>query len=81
MRSSRVANMDRYDPFCYLNMSFGDRCPMESSLLGAEGSDRASESVPEVGSLVGFSLGGTGSRVGSSELGLLRYSPLSYSYG
>ena len=54
---------------------------MESSLLGAEGSDRASESVPEVGSLVGFSLGGTGSRVGSSELGLLRDSPLSYSYG
>ena len=47
---------------------------MESSLTGAEGSDRASELGSEVGSLVGFSLGGPVSRVGSAEIGSLRNS-------
>ena len=62
------------DPFWYLMMSPGDRCPMEPSLMGEEGSDRASESGSEVGSLVGFLLVGMGSGVGSVEGGSLRYS-------
>ena len=42
---------------------------MEPSLVGAEGSNRASESGSEVGSLVDFSLGGPVSGVGSAEGG------------
>ena len=30
------------DPLWYLLMSFGDRFPMEHSILGVEGSDKAS---------------------------------------
>ena len=81
VRSSRVENMCGYDPFCYLTMSFWARCPMEPSPVGAEGSDRASESSSEVGSLVGFSLGGPGSGVGPVEVGLLSESSLLDSYG
>ena len=44
---------------------------MEASLVGAEGSDRESESGSEVGSSVVFLLVDTGSRVGSTEGGLL----------
>ena len=72
MRSYRVENLGGSDPFWYLMISFGGRCPMEPYLVGAEGSDRASESGSKVGSLVGFSLGGPGSGVGSVEVGLLR---------
>ena len=54
---------------------------MEPSPVGAEGSDRASESSSEVGSLVGFSLGGPGSGVGPVEVGLLSESSLLDSYG
>ena len=42
--------------------------------MGAEGSDRESESSSEVGSLVVFLLGGPGYEVGSAEGGLLEYS-------
>ena len=42
VRSSKVAHLGVSDPFWYLTMSFGAICPMESSLVGAEGSDRAS---------------------------------------
>ena len=42
VRSYRVANMGLYDPFWYLAISFGDRCPIEPFLMGAEGSNRAS---------------------------------------
>ena len=54
VRSSRVANLVGSEPFWYLNMSFGDICPMESSLMVVEGSDRATESGSEVGPLVVF---------------------------
>ena len=74
MLSSRVANIGGYDPFWYLTIYFGDRCPIYPSLVGAEVSDRASESGSKVGSLVGFSLGGTVCGVGSTEGGLLRVS-------
>ena len=40
--------------------------------MGAEGSDRVAESGSEVGSLVGFSLGGPSSGVGSAEGGSIR---------
>ena len=63
--------MGGYDPFWYLMMSLGGSCPMEPSPVGAEGSDRASESGSGVGSLVGFSLGDPGYRVGSVEVGFL----------
>ena len=59
------------DPLWDLTMSFGDMCPMEPSLVGAEGSDKVSESGYKVSSLVGFSLGGLGSGVGSLEGGSL----------
>ena len=77
MRSSKVANMCVSDPFWYINMYFGARCLMESCLVGAEGSDRASELVSEVGSLVFVLLGGPGSGVGYAEGGLLMESSLS----
>ena len=51
--SSRVADMGVSNPLWYLAMSFGGRCPIEPSLVGAEGSDRASQSGSEVSSLVG----------------------------
>ena len=61
-------------------MSPGDRCPIESPLVGAEGSDRASSSGYKVGSKVCFLLGGPGSGVGSAEGGSLEDSQgLSYS--
>ena len=44
---------------------------MERSIVGAEGSDRASESGSEVGYLVVFSLGGPASGVGYMEEGLI----------
>ena len=81
MRSSRVANLGGSDLFWYLTMYFGARHPWKSSLVGSESSGRASESGSEVGSLVGFSLGGPGYGVGSAEGGLLRESSLSDSTG
>ena len=47
---------------------------MESSLMGAEGSDRAPESGSEVGSKVCFLLTVPVSGVGSAEVGSLGYS-------
>ena len=47
-------------------MSPGDRLPMESSRMGVEGSDGASDFGYGVGSLF-FLLGGPGSKVGSTE--------------
>ena len=44
--------------------------------MGAEGSDKASESGYKVGSLVGFPLGGLESEVGSVEGGSLSNSSL-----
>ena len=44
---------------------------MEPPLVGAEGSDRKSELVPKVGSLVVFLLGGLGSGLGYIEGGLI----------
>ena len=44
-----------------------DRFPMESSLVGAEGSYRSSELGSGVGSSVDFSHGCQGSGVGSTE--------------
>ena len=67
-----MANLGGSDPLLYLTISFGARCPMESSLVVVEGSDRASESASKVGYLVGFSIGGLGSGVVSAEGGLLR---------
>ena len=72
MCSYRVANMGGSEHFWYLTMSFGARYPMETSLVGAKGSERASKLGSEVGFSVGFSLGGPGSRVGSAEGGPLR---------
>ena len=66
VHSSRVENVGISDPLWYLEMSHVDRGPMEPSIVGAEGSDRASESGYEVGSVVGFSLGGPSSGVGSA---------------
>ena len=71
VRSSRKKNLGGYDPFWYITMSTGDGFPMEPSLVGAEGSDRVTESGSEVGSLIDFSLGGPGSGVGSTEGGWL----------
>ena len=42
--SSRVENMGGSDPFYYLTISSGDRCPMEPYLVGEEGSDRTQKS-------------------------------------
>ena len=61
--SSRVTNLDVYDHLWYLTMYFGDRCTMETSLMGAEGSDRAPESCFDFGSLVDLLLVGPGSGV------------------
>ena len=72
MRSSRVSNLGGSDPFWYLVISTGSRCPMEPSLVGAEGPYKASELGSEVGSEVGFSLGCLGSKVGSAKGGSLR---------
>ena len=69
--SSEVANIGRYEPFCYIKMSPGDRCSVEPSLVGKDSSDGASESGSEVGSSIMFSLGGPGSEVGSVEGGSL----------
>ena len=80
VRSSRVTNLVITCPLWYLKMSPGASCPMEPSLVGAEGSDRASESGYEVGSLIGFFIGGMGSEVGSAEGGSLRDSRGFYSY-
>ena len=71
MRSSRMANIFASEPLWYLTMSLGARCPMESYLGDAEGSDNAPESGSEVGYSVDFPLGGTGSGVGSTETGSL----------
>ena len=53
-------------------MSFGGICPVAASLVGAEGSDRASESVSEFISSIVFLLGSQISGVGYAEGGLLR---------
>ena len=45
-------------------------CPIEPSLVGVEGSDRASESGSEVGYSVVFLLGGPVSEVVSMECGV-----------
>ena len=81
MRSSRVANIGGSEPFWYLTMSFGARQPTKYSILGAEGSDRISESVFEFSYLADFSLGGLGSGVGSAKGRLLRDSSSSDSSG
>ena len=81
VRSYIVANMGGYDPFWYLTMSSGARCPMETSLVGAEVSDKASESGSEVGPWVSFLLGVKVSGVGSVEGGFLRDSFSSNSSG
>ena len=81
MHSSRVVNMGGYDPLWYLTIYFGGRCPMEPSLVGAEGSDRESESGSKVGSSICFSLGGPGSAVVYAEGGSLRVYSLSDSSG
>ena len=78
---SIVANLGGSDPFWYLTLSFGGWCPKESSLVGAEGYDRTSESGSEISSSIGFSFGGTGSGVGSTEVGSLRDSSLLDSSG
>ena len=70
MLSSRVSNIGGYDTFWYIKISPGDRCLMESFLVGAEGYDRVSVPDSDFGSLVGFSLGGPGSELGSEEGGL-----------
>ena len=54
---------------------------MEYSLLGSEGSDKTSYLGSEIGFLVDFSLGGTGSGLGSTGGGSLRDSSFSESYG
>ena len=41
VRSSRVEDLGGSEPFWYLTIYVGDRCPMEPSLMSAEGSDRA----------------------------------------
>ena len=54
MRSSRLAKQGLSSPFGNLKMYPGSRCPMEFSLLRAEGSDKAPDLDYEVVSLVGF---------------------------
>ena len=81
MCSFIVENLGGFCPFWYLTLYLGDRYSMESSLVGAEGSDRASELDSKVGSSVFFSLGGPGSVVGSAELGLIMDSSFLESYG
>ena len=71
MCSSRVANIGRSEPFLYLIMSPGDRCPLLSSLVVSDGSGEVLGSGAEVGSSVDFSLGYTLSRVGSKDEGFL----------
>ena len=72
VRFSMVENMGGSYPLWYIVMSPGDRFPMEPSLVGAEGYDRASESGSEVGSSAGFFIGVPGSEVGFAEVGSLR---------
>ena len=43
VRSSRVENIGGSGPFWYHTISPGSKCPMETSLVGVEGSYRASE--------------------------------------
>ena len=69
--SSRVENMGESRTFWYIMMHPGDRCPMEPSHVGAESSDRASESGSEVGFLLVFPLGGMVYEVVSTEGGSL----------
>ena len=64
--------MGGLDPLWYITMSFRARRPMETSLVGAKGSDREPELGSKVGYSVDFSLGCLGSRVGSAEGFLLR---------
>ena len=61
MRSSIVSNLGVSGPLWYITMYFGSSCPMEYSLVGAEGSHRVSESSSEVSTSVDLSIGGTGS--------------------
>ena len=71
--------MGGLDPLWYITMSFRARSPMETSLVGAKGSDREPELGSKVGYSVDFSLGGLGSRVGSAEVGSLGDSQGSFS--
>ena len=71
--------MDVSEPFWYPMISPGDRHPLKPSLLGAEGSYRASESVNEVGSSIFFLLGYPGSGVVFAEGGFLMNSRGLYS--
>ena len=61
--------MSGYKSFWYLKIYFWDRRPLETSLVGAEGSDSAPESGSKVVSSVVFLLKGTGYGVGSAEEG------------
>ena len=67
MCSSRVANIGRSEPFLYLIMSPGDRCPLLSSLVVADGSGEVLGSGAEVGSSVDFFLGYTSFLVVSKD--------------
>ena len=71
MWSSRVANQDWSAPFRYTTISPGPRCPIYSSPIVIKGFDESSYLGSEVGSLVGFSLGGPVSEVVSVEGGFL----------
>ena len=54
VNSSRADGLGGSYPLWYLTIYFGDRCPIQPSLVGAEGFDKASEPVSEVSSPVGF---------------------------
>ena len=75
VRSSRIANQGRSDPFLYSIMYPGSRCPLLSYLMGADVSGGVPGSVAKVGSLVDFSLGYMGSQLSSKDGGLLGESP------
>ena len=75
VHSSRVTNLGRSNPFWYFMMSPGDSCSLLYSLVGLDGSGELPWLGAKVGSSVDFSLGCTGSRVGSEDGGLLGKSP------
>ena len=56
MRSSRVVNLGRFDPFLYFIMSHGVMYPFLYSLVGADGSGEVPRLGSEVGSSVYFCL-------------------------
>ena len=67
VRCSRVVNLGRSDTLWYFILSPGARFPLLSSLVVVDGSGEVPRSGSEVGSLVYFSLGCIGSRVGSKN--------------